>query len=75
MDHQIYRITNPNYIATMWVFLELHDLDIVFVEYLNVRALYTAIPRGDLDAEFFIRFSKHVTPVVTTSEWLTFPKI
>lgn len=75
MDHQIYRITNPNYIATMWVFLELHDLDIVLAQYQNVRALYTAIPRGDLDAEFFIRFSKHVTPVSTTAEWLSFPKI
>lgn len=75
MDQQIYRITDPNFIAAMWVFLELHNLDIIFAEYQTVRALYTAIPRGDIDAEFFIRFSKHVTPVITTSEWSTLPKI
>ncbi len=73
MTHSIYRISNPNYISALWFFLDSHGLDIVLAEYQGIRALYTALPKGDLDAEFFIKFSKHLTPVSCTDEWYKLP--
>ena len=75
MTHSIYRISNPLYISALWVFLDTHGLDLVFLKYQGIRALYTAIPKGDIDAEFFIKFSKHITPVAHSDEWDQIPKL
>lgn len=68
MPQQIYKITTSD-IEEIWKFLDCNNLDIVLTEYQGVRALYTALPVGSVNSEFFIRFSKQVTTMPTTAEW------